>query len=73
MRTSPTCTYDPLDLIPSTWPINFWLLIYANTYALSPLLTTNVSNLKPSIVKAKSEPKLAIETANEIYRRHLLW
>ena len=64
MRTSPTCTYDPLYLFPSTSPINFWL-IDANTPVLSPLLTTNVSHLKPNIAKAKLEPKLAIETTDE--------
>jgi hypothetical protein len=64
MRTSPTCTYDPPDLIPSNWPINFWL-IDANTPELSPLLTTNVSNLKPKIVKAELEPEVATETVDE--------
>jgi len=63
MRTSPTCTYDPPDLVPSIWPINFWL-IDANT-VLPPLLTTNVSNLKPNIVKAELEPEVAIETSHE--------
>ncbi len=61
MRTSPRCTYDPLDLIPSTWPINFWM-IDANTPVLSPLLTTNVSNLKPNIVKSELEPNIVIKT-----------
>jgi hypothetical protein len=61
-RISPTGIYDPPDLIPSTWPINFWL-IDANTPALSLLLTTNMSNLKPNIVKIESEPKVAVETA----------
>jgi hypothetical protein len=40
-------------------------LIDANTPVLSPLLATNVSNLKPSIVKIESELKAAIETADE--------
>jgi hypothetical protein len=62
--SSPTCTYDPPDLIQSTWPINFWL-IDAKTPVLSPLLTTNVSNLEPNIVKIESEPKIAIETTDE--------
>ena len=64
MRTSPTGTYDPPDLIPSTWPINFWL-IDANTLVFSPLLSTNVNKLKPNIVKVESEPEVAIETLDE--------
>ncbi len=32
MRTTPAGTYDPPDLIPTVWPINFWL-IYASTQA----------------------------------------
>jgi hypothetical protein len=39
-------------------------LIDANT-VLPPLLTTNVSNLKPNIVKAELEPEVAIETSHE--------
>ena len=64
IRTSPTCTYDPRDLIPSIWPINFWL-IDASTPILPPLLTTNVSNLKPNIVKAELEFEVAIKTTDE--------
>ena len=64
MRTSPTGTYDPHDQIPSTWPINFWL-IDANTPVLPPLLTTHVINLKPNIVRNESKPESALETANE--------
>jgi hypothetical protein len=64
MRTSPTCTYDPLYLIPSTWPINFWL-IDANTPILSPLVTTNVSNLTPNIVRVESKPASTLETTYE--------
>jgi hypothetical protein len=45
MRASPTGAYVPSDLLPSIWPVNFWL-IDANTQVLSPLLTTNVNNLK---------------------------
>ena len=37
MRTSHKDTYDPLDVILSTWPNNFWL-IDTNTQVLSPLL-----------------------------------
>ena len=50
MRTSPTSTYDPLYLTSSIWPDNFWL-IDASTPILSPLLTTNGSNLDSNIVK----------------------
>jgi hypothetical protein len=64
MRTSPTCTSDPSDLLLSIWPVNFWL-IDANTPVLSPLLTTNVNNLKPSIVKIEPELEAAIETVDE--------
>ena len=64
MKTSSTCTYVPSDLLPSLWPVNFWL-IDASTPILSPLLTTNVNNLKPSIVETESELESAIETANE--------
>jgi hypothetical protein len=64
MRTSPTCTYVPSDLLLSIWPINFWL-IDANTPVLSPLLITTISNLKPNIVKIEPELEAAIETADE--------
>ena len=64
MRTSPTGTYDPPDLIPSTWSIIFWL-IDVNTPVLSPLLTTNVGNLKPNIVRVKLEPEAAIKAVDE--------
>ena len=65
-RTSPTCTYVPLDLLPSIWPVSFWL-IDANTPILSTLLANNVNNLKPSIVKAESKLEATIETANDNY------
>ena len=64
MRTSPTCTNVPSDLLPSIWPINFWM-IDANTLVLSPLLTTNANNLKPSIVKIDPELKAVIEITDE--------
>jgi hypothetical protein len=64
MRTSPTCTYVPSDLLPSIWPINFWL-IDANTPVLSLLVTADVRNLKPSIVIIEAELEAAIETADE--------
>jgi hypothetical protein len=40
-------------------------LIDAATPVLSPLLTINVSKLKPSLVKAELEPKVAIETIDK--------
>jgi hypothetical protein len=40
-------------------------LIDANTIVLSPLLTTNASNLKPNIVKIEPELEVVIETADE--------
>ena len=64
MKTSPTYTYDPFYLIPSTWSIHFWL-IDANTHVLSPLLTTNASHLKHGIVKVESEPEVSLETTDE--------
>ena len=64
IRTLPIGAYDQPDLIPSTWSINFQL-IDAATPVLSPLLTINVSKLKPSLVKAELEPKVAIETIDK--------
>ena len=64
MRTSPTGNYVPSNLLPSIWPVNFWL-INANTPVLSQLLTTNVNNLKPNIVKIEPELEAAIQTADE--------
>ena len=43
--------------------MNSWL-IDANTPVLSPLLTTNVSNLKHDIVKAEKKLEVAIEAAH---------
>ncbi len=60
MRTTPTGTYDPLDLIPIVWLINFWL-IDASTPVLSPLLNIDASSLKTNIftneeaIKAEEE------------------
>ena len=62
MRTTPTCTYDPPDLIPTAWPINFWF-IYTNTPVLSPLLITNVSNIKHAIVTTELKTEATIEAA----------
>jgi hypothetical protein len=64
MRTSPIATYVPSDLLPSIWPMNS-RLIDANTPVLSPLLTTNVSNLKPKIVKIEVEPETIVEIVDE--------
>ena len=64
MRISPTCTYVPSDLLLSFWPIDFWL-IDANTPVLSPLLTANVSNLKPNIVKLESKPEASAEIEDD--------
>ena len=67
MRTTPTCIYDPPDLIPHAWPNIFWL-IDTITPVSSPLLTTNNSNLKPTIIITELTPRAAIEAAN----KHLL-
>jgi hypothetical protein len=64
MRTSPTGTYVPSDLLPTIWPVIFWL-IDANTLVLSPLLTTNVNNPKPRIVKIEPELEAATQIADE--------
>ena len=66
MRTSPTCTHDPPDLIPSAWVINYWL-IDANTPVLSPLITTNVGVLKPRIGTTKLEVNATIEAADTFF------
>jgi hypothetical protein len=64
MRTTPTCTYDPPDLIPTAWPINFWL-IDANTSVLSPLLNNDISNLKRNVVTSELAPEVAIKAEDE--------
>jgi len=60
MRTTPTCTYDPADLIASTWVIISWL-IDAKTLVLSPTIATNVNVIKPSIATTELEPNVAIQ------------
>jgi hypothetical protein len=60
MRTTPSCTYVPPDLIMSDWVINYWLND-AHTNVLSPITVANVSNLKPSIVNTKMEPNTGIK------------
>ncbi len=64
MRTSPTCTYVPSDLLPSIWPANF-RLIDANTPVLSPLLTNIVNSLKSNIVKIEMGPETVVEIVDE--------
>ena len=59
MRISPTRIYDPPDLIPLTWVINYWL-IDANTPVLLPMITSNVVVLKPTIVTTNLETNAAI-------------
>jgi hypothetical protein len=63
MRTTPTCTYEPPDIITPAWVINYWL-IYANTYILSPLLNTCINTLKPNIVTTQLEANEAIKVVN---------
>ena len=63
MRPTPTCTYDPPNLIPSAWPINI-CLIDATTSILSPFLTTNVSNLKPTIVTTELKYETFLEATD---------
>jgi hypothetical protein len=63
MRTTPTCTYKPNDLITSAWAINYWL-IHANTPVLSPLISFSVDALKPNIVTTQLEANATIETTN---------
>ena len=49
MRTTPTCNYEPPDIITSALVINYWL-IDANIHNLSLLMNTIVGTLKPNIV-----------------------
>ena len=62
MRTTPTRTYEPLDIIISAWVINYWL-IDANTHVLSPLTNTSVNTRKPNIVTTHLEAIKAIKAA----------
>jgi len=59
MRTTPTSTYEPPDLITFAWVINYWL-IDANTHVLSPLTNISVGTLKPKIVTTQLEANAAI-------------
>ena len=40
-------------------------MVDANTPVLSPLLTANVSNLKPNIVKLESKPEASAEIEDD--------
>ena len=64
MRTTPTGTYEPPDIITSAWGNNYQL-IYANTLVLSPLMNTRVSTIKPNIVNTQLKANVAIEAANK--------
>ncbi len=64
MRATPTCAYNLLYLFPIAWSIHFWL-IDANSPVLSPLLTTNVSHLKPNVVTNEVKSEATIEAANK--------
>ena len=64
MRTTPTGTYEPSNIITSAWVINYWL-IDANTLVLSPLLNTSVNTLKPNIVTTQSKANKALKAANK--------
>jgi hypothetical protein len=64
MRTTPTSTYDPSDLITSAWVITNNGLIDINTHVLSPLMNTSVGALKPNIVTTQLEANATIEAAN---------
>ena len=65
MKTTPTGTYEPPDIIiTSTWVIRFWL-IDAITPILSPLTNTSVNTLKPNIVTTQLEANEAIKAANK--------
>jgi hypothetical protein len=68
MRTTPTCTYDPPDIITFAWVINY-LLIDANTHVLSPLMNTSVSTLKPNIATTQLEASATLDTTNKYLSR----
>ena len=64
MRTTPTCTYEPPNIMTFAWVINFWL-IDANTHVVSPLTNASVNTLKPNIVNTQLEANEAIKAANK--------
>jgi hypothetical protein len=63
MRATPTCTFEPPNIITSAWAINYWL-IDANTPVLSLLMNTSDTTLKPNIITTQLEANAAIEAAN---------
>jgi hypothetical protein len=72
MRTTPTCAYEPPDIITFAWVINYWL-IDTNTHVLSPLMNTSVSTLKPNIVTTQLEANAAIKATKHICPQRMLW
>ena len=64
MKSTQTGTYEPPDIITSTWVINY-LLIDTNTHVLSPLMNTSVKTLKPNIVTTQLEANAAMKAANK--------
>jgi len=73
MRTTPTSTYDPSDLITSAWVITNNGLIDINTHVLSPLMNTSVGALKPNIVTTQLEANATIEAANKYCNQQMLY
>ena len=64
LRTTPSCTHAPRDIITYTW-VNNLLLIDAKMHVLSPTIATNVNVLKPSSVTSELEPNIVIQAAHE--------
>ena len=64
MRTTPTCTCEPFDIITFAWVINCWLKD-AITHVLSPLMNARVNTLKPNITTTQLETNTSIEAANK--------
>jgi hypothetical protein len=64
IKSSPTCTYDPLNNIPFAWNINYWF-IDKNTHVLLPIITTNVGVLKPAIFTTNLETNAVIKATNK--------
>ena len=64
MRITTTYSYEPTDLIESTWSISHWV-IDANIHVFSPSISNNASNLKPSIAVVKLKTNAAIEANDE--------
>ena len=66
IRTTPTSTYDPPNLI-TTDSVNTYWLIDANIIFLSPSTHASVGALKPNIVTTQLEANGAIETTNAYF------